>query len=580
MTPHTRTYRLVQQDDQQRLDELTDREHESVADLTHEIGMCRFLIERATGSAALCGALLSTSAKLCVSHQLTMERAGTTLLKETVLRICLRVAKLVSEKSPTCPAHKSGSTGPSTRSTPCSPNWLNRQRNSNRYALPMKGQAMRIEYDATRKKYLLDTEVTTRVTALAALRAKGLRWTKADLLLRLCKLAATLNRYFDALEREPMRGPQPDPISYEEFRSVFCNMLANALDRRALAQKSRAMGPGVYSSREEASLVLRLEAYARSLVSGAWFRLLFDRARFHRRTPPLRPHRQNGFVRIQNSVIERFSVPSARPANGANAPAHQTLSPRDWREIMSDNSKELKNSAAEAEKRAGKWQELHTEATIKRELTKAAEEGGAVQHRPTLLLPPAERSASRGRWEGIGSHRQDGRHGTGGYVHARGGRRALAAGRGLGELVQVRPCLPARPGRACEDRLEEHDSRPISQTSGETRFRPETLSIRTLPWPRRFGGPRLLDLLDSCSTLFLTNGEILCSAIRRLTPSPRTPGPWTTGCFAATSDAHRRSVRPTHHAPLTEKAASANLAVRCQPSRESVNPAPPCAATS
>jgi hypothetical protein len=98
MTPHTRTYRLVQQDDQQRLDELTDREHESVADLTHEIGMCRFLIERATGSAALCGALLSTCAKLCVSHQLTMERAGTTLPKETVLRICLRVAKLVSEE--------------------------------------------------------------------------------------------------------------------------------------------------------------------------------------------------------------------------------------------------------------------------------------------------------------------------------------------------------------------------------------------------------------------------------------------------------------------------------------------------
>ena len=42
--------------------------------------------------------------------------------------------------------------------------------------------------------------------------------------------------------------------------------------------------------------------------------------------------------------------------NGANTPAHQTLSPRDWREIMSDNFEELKNRAAEAEKRAGKWQ--------------------------------------------------------------------------------------------------------------------------------------------------------------------------------------------------------------------------------
>ena len=93
---------------------------------------------------------------------------------------------------------------------------------------------MKIEYDATRKKYTLDAQVTTRAKAAAALRAKGLRWTKADLLLRLCKLAATLNRYFDALEREP----PPDPITYEEFRSMFCNMLANALDRRLSIRKA------------------------------------------------------------------------------------------------------------------------------------------------------------------------------------------------------------------------------------------------------------------------------------------------------------------------------------------------------
>ena len=43
---------------------------------------------------------------------------------------------------------------------------------------------------------------------------------------------------------------------------------------------------------------------------------------------------------------------------------------------MSDNLEELKIAAAEAESH-GKWQGLHTEATIKRELTKAAEEGGA-----------------------------------------------------------------------------------------------------------------------------------------------------------------------------------------------------------
>ena len=44
---------------------------------------------------------------------------------------------------------------------------------------------------------------------------------------------------------------------------------------------------------------------------------------------------------------------------------------------MSDNSDALKQKAAEAEERAAKWQGLHTEATIKRELTRAAEEGGA-----------------------------------------------------------------------------------------------------------------------------------------------------------------------------------------------------------
>ena len=98
MTADQRNYRLGDEAEQRRLNELTDRGHESVADLTHEIGMCRFLIERASASPALCNALLSTCAKLCVSHQLAMERAGTTLPKETILRICLKVAKLVSEE--------------------------------------------------------------------------------------------------------------------------------------------------------------------------------------------------------------------------------------------------------------------------------------------------------------------------------------------------------------------------------------------------------------------------------------------------------------------------------------------------
>ena len=58
---------------------------------------------------------------------------------------------------------------------------------------------------------------------------------------------------------------------------------------------------------------------------------------------------------------------------------------------MSDKIEELQKQAAEAEARAAKLQELHAEATIKRELTGAAEEGSA-QLAPTLpyLLPAAK----------------------------------------------------------------------------------------------------------------------------------------------------------------------------------------------
>ena len=65
---------------------------------------------------------------------------------------------------------------------------------------------MTIEYDPASKKYVLDARTTTKAKALSALRARGLTCQKADMLLHLCKLAATVNRYFDALEREPGRA--------------------------------------------------------------------------------------------------------------------------------------------------------------------------------------------------------------------------------------------------------------------------------------------------------------------------------------------------------------------------------------
>ncbi len=51
---------------------------------------------------------------------------------------------------------------------------------------------------------------------------------------------------------------------------------------------------------------------------------------------------------------------------------------------MSDSIEELKTQLAEVQQRAEKWERLHTEATIKRELLAAGEQGGAF-HAPQLL---------------------------------------------------------------------------------------------------------------------------------------------------------------------------------------------------
>ena len=93
---------------------------------------------------------------------------------------------------------------------------------------------MTVQYDPTSKRYLLDARTTTKAKALSALRARGLTCRKADMLLHLCKLAATVNRYFEALEREPV----PEPITCEQFRCLFCHMLANALDRQLSLRKA------------------------------------------------------------------------------------------------------------------------------------------------------------------------------------------------------------------------------------------------------------------------------------------------------------------------------------------------------
>jgi hypothetical protein len=51
---------------------------------------------------------------------------------------------------------------------------------------------------------------------------------------------------------------------------------------------------------------------------------------------------------------------------------------------MSDSIEEVKTQLAEVQQRAEKWERLHTEATIKRELLAAGQQGGAF-HAPQLL---------------------------------------------------------------------------------------------------------------------------------------------------------------------------------------------------
>jgi len=70
MTSHTQQYRLAEEADQKRLEELSDRDAESVSDVSGELGLARFLAERcATTNPGLCNALLSTIAKLSIAAE-------------------------------------------------------------------------------------------------------------------------------------------------------------------------------------------------------------------------------------------------------------------------------------------------------------------------------------------------------------------------------------------------------------------------------------------------------------------------------------------------------------------------------
>ncbi len=70
MTNHTQQYRFAEEADQKRLEELSDRDAETVSDVSGELGLARFLAERcATTNPSLCNAVLSTIARLSIAAE-------------------------------------------------------------------------------------------------------------------------------------------------------------------------------------------------------------------------------------------------------------------------------------------------------------------------------------------------------------------------------------------------------------------------------------------------------------------------------------------------------------------------------
>ncbi len=85
---------------------------------------------------------------------------------------------------------------------------------------------MKIEYDSAIKRFLLDGRITTRADAIAAHAGQRIDLPKGG------PAFATVeaDRHDQLLPGSIQRAPQPEPITYEQFRRIFCDMLANALN--------------------------------------------------------------------------------------------------------------------------------------------------------------------------------------------------------------------------------------------------------------------------------------------------------------------------------------------------------------
>jgi hypothetical protein len=99
MTNHTQQYRLTEEAEQRRLEELSDRDAESVSDVSGEIGLARLLAERcALTNPALCNAILGNIAKLSVAAQRHAEATSELLARPALRAFVQKVVAAVCDE--------------------------------------------------------------------------------------------------------------------------------------------------------------------------------------------------------------------------------------------------------------------------------------------------------------------------------------------------------------------------------------------------------------------------------------------------------------------------------------------------
>jgi hypothetical protein len=99
MSGHTKNYRLREEADQRRLEELSDRDAQSVSDVSGEIGLARFLAERcALTNPGLCAAILGVIAKLSVAAQRHAQSTSELLARPALRAFVQKVVAAVCEE--------------------------------------------------------------------------------------------------------------------------------------------------------------------------------------------------------------------------------------------------------------------------------------------------------------------------------------------------------------------------------------------------------------------------------------------------------------------------------------------------